>query len=103
MTGGNQCGCQWGECQGHCRERTEDGERETPLGRGLECWSGAEGGRGVVQDEVGRWHRPHPGGPSLHYWEFGLHPVGNVEALKGLQQGSGKIRSALNDACSDGG
>lgn len=102
MTGGNQCSCQHGESQRHCRERTEDGEREIPPGRGPECWSGAEVGRGVVQNESGGRHRPHPGGPFLRYWEFGLHPVGNTEPLKGLQQGSSKIRSALNDACSEG-
>ena len=42
-----------------------------------------------------------PEGPSLCCWEFGLHPAGNAEPLKGFMQGSGAIRSALNDACSD--
>lgn len=37
-------------------------------------------------------HRPHPEGPSLCCGEFGLHPVGNVELLKGFKQGGSGIR-----------
>lgn len=54
-----------------------------------------------MRNEAGGSAGATPEGPSLCCWEFGLHPIGNAEPLKGFKQGGSVIRCALNDACSD--